>query len=83
MNVAVVDLDDARVVNQRGGAGLDEEPPHHLGIPGALGHQHLDRGAAVDALVLGEEHLAHRAFAQLGDGFEATEPLAQHLAMET
>ena len=44
-----------------------------------LGHQHLDRRAPLDALVLGEEHLAHAPVAKLGDGLEAAKPLAQHL----
>ena len=83
MHIAVVDLDDARVLYQGGGAGLDEEPPHHLRIQGALGQQHLDRRASVDALVLGQKHLAHRAFAQLGNGLEAAKPLAQHLPPQT
>ena len=47
------------------------------------GIEHLDGGAPFDALVMCEEHLAHRAFAQLGNGLEATKPLAQHLATAT
>jgi hypothetical protein len=57
----VVGVNDVRVIERGGGAGLVVEPVHVLGFERALGRQHLERDAAAERGVFGEEHLAHAA----------------------
>ena len=68
---AVVDRDDGRMVQGRGGLGLAAEPLVELRVPGQVGAQHLDRDAAAEAGVVADVDLGHPA---------ATEQLAHLVA---
>jgi len=59
VHVAVEDLDDARVLDARGGARFIEEARDDVLVARHLREQELDRGEAIDVAVLGEENLAH------------------------
>ena len=58
-------MDDVGVVERRGGAGLAVEAIDVGLVEGLLGGQHLDRDAAPELRVFGEEHLPHAAGADL------------------
>ncbi len=62
--------DDVGVLDARGGARLAAEAPHHVGVPGDVGVQHLERHAAADPGVLRLEDGAHRALPDLPDQHE-------------
>ena len=60
-------LDDVRVPEGSGGAGLVHEPLDDVGVFRELGAQHLDRDAPLDQHVLGKEHASHPALVQTAD----------------
>ena len=67
VDVAVEDLDDARVLDHRRRARLGEETAHELGRVAEVAEQEFDRRFARDVLVLGEINLAHAPLAELFD----------------
>ncbi len=54
-----------RVREPRGGLGLTGEPLANVLLEGELGRKHLDRHAALEALVAGPVHYAHAAATDL------------------
>ena len=64
--VDVVDGDDVRVVEGRGGARFLDEPAVAIGIGRRFGRQHLDRDRAPEPGVVGGVNNAHAAAADLG-----------------
>jgi hypothetical protein len=74
----VVDLDDARVLDRAGGAGLGEEPLHRRRIARQLGAQQLHRGLAPEHRVHRQVHRAHAAAAELALDRVAAERLPDH-----
>ena len=73
MDRAVVDLDDAWVLNDIRGPRLGEESVYEIAVRGELRAKHLDGGYAIDVLVLGQVYLAHAAL---------TDPLKDPVAAE-
>ena len=61
---AVVDRDDRRVVERRGGLGLAAEPLVELRVPRQVGAQHLDGDGAAEAGVVADVDLGHPAAAE-------------------
>jgi hypothetical protein len=57
----LVDGDDVRVVEGGGGARLQLEARHAVGVGGERAGEELERDAAAEALVHGEVDLAHPA----------------------
>ena len=57
-------------------ARLGEEARHQPRVLGQVGVEHLHRHALLDEAVLGQQHRAHAAPAQLAHHLEAAEPLA-------
>ena len=64
-DVAVEHFDDPGMADRRGCARLGEETLKHIGLPRPLWKQNLDRGAALDAVVLGQIDPPHAASPQL------------------
>jgi hypothetical protein len=73
-----VDVDDAGVADDVDGARLVAEAGGHLGSAGDVRVLDLDRGAAVQLLVYGLEHLAHAAVPELAHDLIATDYLTNH-----
>ena len=61
----VLHVDDVLVADLRDRARLVEEARDHLLVPGQLGMDDLERDAFADDRVVREEHVAHRAGADL------------------
>jgi hypothetical protein len=68
---AVVDADDVRMLQPRGGLGLAAEALDETGILGKPAVQQLQRHLAPELQVLGEEHIGHPARAEPGDDLVA------------
>ena len=60
----VVDRDDRRVVQRRGGLRLAAEPGLERGVAGEVGAQHLDRDVPAEPEVAAAVHLGHAAVAE-------------------
>src|SRR4029079_10768225 len=60
----VVDRDDRRVVQRRGGLRLTPEPGLERGVAGEIGAQHLDRDLPAEPDVATAVHLGHAAVAE-------------------
>jgi hypothetical protein len=67
----LVDHDDVVVLAERGGARLDAEP---LGLFGLVRLQELDRDAAAEPDIAGEEHAPHPALADHLDDLVLVDP---------
>src|SRR5262249_42316282 len=65
MRADVVNREDVRVVERRGGAGFLLEAAQAIRIPGELGGQQLDGDLATESRVFGQIDLAHPACAEL------------------
>ena len=74
--VEVVHGDDVLVLHEAHRARLGEEAGDELRLIGEVAVEHLHRDALGDEDVLGEQHRAHAAAAQLAQGHEAAEALA-------
>ena len=76
----LVHRDDVRVVEEGGGLRLPLEPlAHHL-VGVEAGRDALDRDGAVQDRVVGAEHLAHGALAELADDLVLSDARGEQLA---
>ena len=73
----IVDGEDVRVIERRGGAGFLLEAAQTVGITGELGGQHLDRDLATESRVFCQIDLAHSAGAELRDNLIMIEACAR------
>ena len=72
----VVDRDHVRVVERRRQARLAQEAVAEVGVARQLGHEHLQGDGPAEVHVLGAEHDAHAAAAELIAEAIAAEPVA-------
>src|SRR5207342_1166199 len=78
IDVAVEDIDDAGMANQRRGARLVEEALERVLVASELGREELDRDPAHDPLMFPQEHDPHRAASELGDNPVIAKRVADH-----
>src|SRR5215813_9871336 len=76
MRADVVNREDVRVVERRGGAGFLLEAAQAVRIPGELGGQQLDGDLATESRVFGQIDLAHSAGAKLRNNLIMVEACA-------
>src|SRR5262245_10943501 len=69
MRADVVNREDVRVAERRGGAGFLFEAAQTISIPGELVRQHFDSDLATESRVFGQIDLAHSACAELRNNF--------------
>ena len=77
-DLAVVDLDDPGMLDDRRRARFVEEAGHHVRVLAQCGEQELDRGPPADAPVVGEIDLAHSALSELLDEGVAADSPTDH-----
>ena len=78
----VVDVDDRRMIEHGGGAGLAPEPPPELVLLHLVGANDLERHRALETLVPGTVDLSHAAAAEQFEHPEVGElPAGQRLAI--
>src|SRR5207244_6018781 len=76
----VEDGDDVGMVEARRGLGLTQEALVRVALRGGAARDGLDRDEAVEQRVVGLEHLAHRAVADLADDLVLADLLEVHRA---
>ncbi len=78
VHLAIEDLHDAGVVDQRGRPGLGEEPFQQVGASDELLQQHLDGRLPVQVAVLGQIDRAHSPLTELVEDAIATDGFSDH-----
>jgi hypothetical protein len=76
VHAEVVHGDDVRVVQRRGGARFELEPPLPGGIARPFRRQHFDRDVAPKLRVARAVDVAHPSGPERADDLEATDPIA-------